>query len=140
MLKYLVMFSRFSVIQWNNQRSHERISCQAVAWWPIGLFLCTGIGRLIPILPSYRRRLFATFTGNGEGPKCLQAVKVTVLQDGERYGHAVEGVLCGIDRCTNLRFHMGHVTLTKFIMAANMAAEQHNVVIRIEKHNGTIFQ
>ena len=62
-----------------------------------------------------------------------------MLQNGERYRHAVKSVLCEIDRCMNLQVDIGHVTPTKFKMAANMAAEQQNVVILVEKHNGTIF-
>ena len=39
----------------------------------------------------------------------------------------------------DLQVDIGHVTPTKFNMAANMATEQHNVVILVEKHNRTIF-
>ena len=47
--------------------------------------------------------------------------------------------MCGIVSCMNLQVDIGHVTPTKFNTAASMAAEQHNVVILVEKHNGTIF-
>ena len=73
------------------------------------------------------------------GVKYPQAVKVTLLQNGERYRHAVKSVLYGIDRCMKLQVGNGHITPTKCSMAANTGAEQHNVVILVEKHNGTIF-
>ena len=38
----------------------------------------------------------------------------------------------------NLQVDIGHVPPTKFNMAANMAAEQHNVAIIAEKHDITI--
>ena len=43
----------------------------------------------------------------------------------------VKSVQCGIDRSINLQVDTGHVTPTKFNMAANMAAELHNVVILV---------
>ena len=58
---------------------------------------------------------------------------MTLLQKGERYRHAVKIVLCGIDRCMNLQVDIGPVTPTKFNMAANIAAEPHNVVILVKK-------
>ena len=39
----------------------------------------------------------------------------------------------------NPQLDIGHVTPTKFNMAANMAVEKQNVVILVEKKNGTIF-
>ena len=47
--------------------------------------------------------------------------------------------MCEIDRCINLQVDIGHVTPSKFNIAANMAAEQHNDVILVGKYNGTIF-
>ena len=64
---------------------------------------------------------------------------MTLLQNGERYRHAVESVQCGIDRSMNQQVDIGHVTPTKVNMAANMAAELHNVVIKVGKYNGTII-
>ena len=78
---------------------------------------------------------FAGHIGNGRG-NYPQAVQVTLLENGERYRHAVKSGLCGIDRCMKRQVHKGHVTPIKFNMAANTAAkhcEQQLIVILVEK-------
>ena len=59
---------------------------------------------------------------------------MTLLENGDRYRHAVKSVLCGIDRCMKQQVNIGHVTPTKFNMAAKTTAAQQNIVVLVEKY------
>ena len=59
---------------------------------------------------------------------------MTLLENGDRNGHALKSVSRGIDRCMKQAVNIGHVTLTKFNMAVKTAAEQQNIVVLVEKY------
>ena len=58
---------------------------------------------------------------------------MTLLENGDRNRHAVNSVLCGIDGCMK-QVNIGHVTPTKFNMAAKTVAYQQNIVVLVEKY------
>ena len=55
---------------------------------------------------------------------------MTLLEKGD----AVKSVLCGINRYMKQQVDIGHVTPTKFNMAAKTAAKQQNIVVLVEKY------
>ena len=59
---------------------------------------------------------------------------MTLLENGDRNRHAVKSVLCGVDIRMKQQVNIGHVTPTKFSMAATTAAEQQNIVALVEKY------